>query len=149
GYMIVIGVWVRIAPGAEQVRPRQTSRERLATLARVWPVLAIFLLVMGGIYGGVFTPTEAAAIGAAGTGLVALANGGLTRSTLAGAILSTASATGMIFLILLGAAVYNGFLALTQLPQEVAQFVIDNALNPWWVLILVLAVYLVFGCVMD
>lgn len=149
GYMAAISIHVRLYPGSETRRPRQPYRERIGALAAIWPVLAIFLLVVGGIYLGIFTPTEAAAIGAAGTGLAALANGGLTRTGLVEAILSTASATGMIFLILLGAAVYNGFLALTQLPQEAAQFVAGSGFQPGWVLLLVLVFYVALGCVMD
>jgi TRAP-type C4-dicarboxylate transport system permease large subunit len=111
--------------------------------------MVIFLAVVGGIYSGVFTPTEAAAIGAAGTGLVALLNRGLTRSTLVGAILATASSTAMIFLIILGAGVFNAFLASTQLPQLTAAWVGTQAFSPWWVLTAVLVMYLLFGCVMD
>lgn len=149
GYMAVIAVHVRLFPGSEEARPCCDRAERLRAFLSIWPVLAIFLVVMGGIYLGIFTPTEAAAIGAAGTGLAALANGGLTRTGLVEAILSTASATGMIFLILLGAAVYNGFLALTQLPQEAAQFVAGSGFQPGWVLLLVLVFYVALGCVMD
>jgi C4-dicarboxylate transporter DctM subunit len=115
----------------------------------VIPVLAIFLIVVGGIYGGIFTPTEAAAVGAACTGLLALVTGGLTWLKTKEAILSTANATGMIFLIVLGAGFFNSFLALTQLPQQSAEWVAMQGFSPWTVLAVVLALYLVFGCVMD
>jgi tripartite ATP-independent transporter DctM subunit len=149
GYMLTIAIYVRLFPGSERTGPRVPYRARFASLVAVWPVLTIFLVVVGGIYLGVFTPTEAAAIGAAGTGLVALANGGLTRAGLGKAILATASSTGMIFLIILGAAVFNSFLALTQLPQETARYVVAGGFSPWAVLAVVLFIYLVFGCVMD
>jgi C4-dicarboxylate transporter DctM subunit len=97
----------------------------------------------------VFTPTEGAAVGALGTGLVALANGGLTRATLATSFFLTARTTAMIFFIVLGAAFYNGFLALTQVPQEIAAWVVDRGYGPWTVLILILLFYLLLGCLMD
>ena len=149
GYMIAISIYVRFKPSAGGVKDRVPYGERFKALAGVWPVLVVFLLVIGGIYTGQFTPTEAAGVGAFGTGLIALMNGGLTRSSLTDAILQTAQSTGMIFLIVFGAAVYNGFLALTQLPQNMATLVGDAGLNPWTVLALVLVVYLIFGCVMD
>ncbi|SEA72216.1 TRAP transporter large permease [Rubrimonas cliftonensis] len=149
GYMGAIAVWVRIWPNDAAVRPRAPWAERLRTLASVWPVATIFLLVVGGIYLGVFTPTEAAAVGAAGAGLAALASGALTWRGLGDAILGTASSTAMIFLIILGAGLYNSFLALTQLPQIAAAWVGGQGFDPWLALALVLLFYLVFGCVMD
>lgn len=149
GYMIAISIYVRFKPGAGGVRERVPYVERFKALAGVWPVLVVFILVIGGIYTGQFTPTEAAGVGAFGTGLIALMNGGLTRHSLTDAILKTAQSTAMIFLIVFGAAIYNGFLALTQLPQNMATLVGDAGLNPWSVLAIVLVVYLIFGCVMD
>ena len=149
GYMIAISIYVRLVPGSGGSRDRVPYGERFRALLAVWPVLLVFIAVVGGIYQGIFTPTEAAAVGAAGTGLIALANRGLTRATFKSSILETASSTGMIFLIILGAAVYNGFLALSQLPQEAAIFVTEQGFSPWVVLTVILLLYLVFGCVMD
>ena len=115
----------------------------------VWPVLLVFGLVVGGIYAGWFTPTEGAAVGALGTGLIALANGGLNRETLIDSFLITARSTAMIFFIVLGAGFYNGFLALTQVPQELANFVVAQGFSPWVVLALILVFYLLLGCLMD
>jgi TRAP-type C4-dicarboxylate transport system permease large subunit len=112
-------------------------------------VIVIFLAVVGGIYSGIFTPTEGAAVGAFGTGLAAWLAGGLNAKTLREAIYGTAIATGMIFMIVLGAGLYNTFLALSQLPQELAQWVIGQGLSPWLVLTLILVIYLLLGCVMD
>lgn len=149
GYMATIAIYVRLAPGSAGSRPPSPLSERVQALIKVWPVLLIFLAVIGGIYLGWFTPTEGAAVGAAGTGLVAWINGGLDWKGLKEAMLSTATATGMIFFIVLGAALYNSFLAFSQLPQEAATFVTEQALNPWIVLTLILICYLLFGCVMD
>ena len=115
----------------------------------VWPVLMVFGLVVGGIYLGWFTPTEGAAVGAAGTGLIAFLNGGLTRSTLVESFMVTARSTAMIFFSVLGAGFYNGFLALTQVPQELSNFVVSQGFSPWVVLSLILVFYLIFGCLMD
>ena len=149
GYMLVIALYVRAVPQAGGERPRLPYGERFALLARVWPVLAVFVAVIGGIYTGIFTPTEAAAIGAAGTGLIALATRSLSLKGLSEVFLSTASATAMIFFIVLGAAALNGFLALSQLPQFAAGWVSDQGLNPWLVLAIVLIFYLFLGAVMD
>jgi tripartite ATP-independent transporter DctM subunit len=149
GYMATIAVYVRIAPGHAGQRIPAPLAERLQALLRVWPVLLIFLLVLGGIYAGWFTPTEGAAVGAAGTGLVALANGGLGWRGLGEAITGTANTTAMIFFIILGAAVFNGFLALSQLPQELVRQVTALGLDPYLVLVAILLCYLLFGCVMD
>ncbi|MGV3651075.1 MAG: TRAP transporter large permease, partial [Devosia sp.] len=149
GYLITIAIYVRVRPESAGALPRQPYRERFVTLFAVWPVLLVFFLVVGGIYLGWFTPTEAAAIGAAGTGIIALVNRGLTWRNFLAALLATASSTGMIFLIILGAAALNSFLALSQLPQAAAGFVTSQGFNPWVVLVVILVFYLIFGCVMD
>lgn len=149
GYMIAISIYVRVNPGSAGTRPRISYFERFKALFAVWPVLLVFLTVVGGIYLGWFTPTEGAAVGAFGTGFIALLGGGLTWKTLGESFYVTARATAMIFFIVLGAAFYNGFLALTQLPQETAAWVSESGFNPWMVLILILVFYLLLGCLMD
>ncbi|MDG1117001.1 MAG: TRAP transporter large permease [Flavimaricola sp.] len=149
GYMLAIAIWVRVSPNSAMVRERIVWSKRLIALAKVWPVLTIFLVVVGGIYLGIFTPTEAAAVGAAGTGIAALASGQMSMAKLRQAILATASSTAMIFLIVLGAGLYNGFLALTQLPQTSALWVSEQGFSPWLILTIVLLMYLAFGCIMD
>ena len=149
GYMLVIAIYVRVSPGAGGTRPRMPYAERFRELGRTWPVLVLFLLVIGGIYTGVFTPTEAAAVGAAGTGIIAIATRTLGRRGLVNASLGTAMSTAMIFLIVLGAASLNGFLALSQLPQVASAWIAAQGFNPWLVLTVVLIFYLLLGCVMD
>ncbi|QAX31328.1 TRAP transporter large permease [Leisingera sp. NJS204] len=149
GYVIAISVYVRLFPESAGTRPPVPMRERFAALVHVWPVLLVFGLVVGGIYLGWFTPTEGAAVGAFGTGFIAWTNGGLNRETLADSFLVTARSTAMIFFIVLGAGFYNGFLALTKVPQELADYVVSQGLSPWMVLALILGFYLVFGCLMD
>ena len=149
GYVIVISIYVRLYPDSAGVRERIPYLQRFKDLTAVWPVLIVFIAVVGGIYGGIFTPTEGAAVGALGTGLIAYFNGGLTRTTLAESFTVTARSTAMIFLIVLGAGFYNGFLALTQVPQEIAEWVVGMGFNPWMVLVLILVFYLLLGCLMD
>lgn len=149
GYMAVIAIVVRLRPGLAGQSARATRSQRTAALLATWPVLLIFLLVVGGIYAGLFTPTEGAAVGTAGTGLLAWWRGGLSRARLLAALEATASATGMVFLIVLGAGAFNGFLALSTLPQELAAWVGGLGLSPWAVLCTILLFYLLAGCVMD
>ncbi|MDH5540613.1 MAG: TRAP transporter large permease [Rhizobacter sp.] len=149
GYMLVINLIVRLKPSlAGQVDPMPWP-ERWQALAAVWPVLLIFVTVIGGIYTGIFTPTEGAAVGAASTGLLAWMRGGLSRDKLLRAFEATASGTAMVFMIVLGAAAYNTFLALSQLPQELASWVGGQGFGPYQVLWAILVFYLIFGCVMD
>ncbi len=149
GYILAISVYVRINPNSAGTRERMPYAERFRALLDVWPVLLVFMLVVGGIYRGWFTPTEGAAVGAFGTGLIAFLGGGLTWATLSESFIVTARATAMIFFIILGAAFYNGFLALTQLPQEIANFVVDQGFGPYLVLVMILVFYLLLGCLMD
>ncbi|UWQ18073.1 TRAP transporter large permease [Jannaschia sp. M317] len=149
GYMIAVSVYVRINPRAAGVAAPLPMRDRMRRLLAVWPVVAVFVAVVGGIYGGIFTPTEAAAVGAAGTGLIALANGGLTGRTLIESFTTTAKSSAMIFFIVLGAGFYNGFLAFTQVPQEMSAWVVGQNFAPMTVLVVILLFYLILGCLMD
>ncbi|WP_422050727.1 TRAP transporter large permease [Shimia sp.] len=149
GYIATISIYVRVNPDAAGTRPAVPYAERMKALLDVWPVLLIFALVVGGIYLGWFTPTEGAAVGAAGTGIIALLSGSLSWKIFVDSIIATATSTAMIFFIILGAALYNGFLALTQVPQELSNWVVSLGLSPWMVLSLILFFYLVFGCLMD
>jgi C4-dicarboxylate transporter DctM subunit len=149
GYMLAIAAYVRVRPGSGPAGDRHTWRERLAALREVWPVLLLFVVVVGGIYGGIFTPTEAAAVGTAGALFFAIWLGGMRWEGMLECLYGTAEATGMIFLILLGADLLNVFLALTQMPGELAQWVGRNGLSPLLVLAAIIAIYLVLGCLMD
>lgn len=149
GYMAVISIYVRLHPQSAGLRERQSYLERLQAMVKVWPVLLVFLTVVGGIYLGWFTPTEGAAVGALGTGLIAWKNGGLTKESMTQSFYATAQTSAMIFFIILGAAFYNGFLALTQVPQEIALWVGSQDINPYLILILILCFYLLLGCFMD
>lgn len=149
GYMIAIAVYVRVAPGHGPAAERASLRQLLGALKAVWPIAAIFLVVFGGIYGGWFTPTEAAAIGASATFLAALVRGELTRASFLECFYDTAVTTGMIFMIFLGADLMNSALALSQFPAALSAFVANLGLPPLAVVTGILVFYVVLGCVMD
>ena len=148
-FALVVRAYVWLKPAAAPVAaPQERAARREATL-RVWPVAVIFVVVVGGIYAGVFTPTEAAAVGALGVGLVALIKGRLDRAALVDCLLETARSTAMIFLILLGAELLNGVVALSRLPVTAVLWVEQAELAPMTVMLAMLAVFIVFGCFMD
>ena len=149
GYSAAIALYVRLVPGSGPVITAVPFRKRMRSLAAVWPVATIFAVVIGGIYLGVFTPTEAAAIGAAATALLAIASGQLGRQAFLSSLLETAQVTGMIFLILISAEIYTGFLALSRVPHDLAEWLARSGLAPMSILIGIMLVYLVLGCVMD
>jgi tripartite ATP-independent transporter DctM subunit len=149
GYMLTISIYVRLYPDAAGTRAPVPMAERWRALGATWPVLVIFAVVVGGIYLGWFTPTEGSAIGAAGTGLVALVSGSLNWQVFKESLLGTGRTTAMIFFIILGASFYNGFLALSGVPQFMADWVLAQSYSPWFVLSVILCFYLIFGCLMD
>lgn len=134
-----------LAPRTE----RLSWKRRLLSLRRVWNVLALFLIVIGGIYLGWFSPTEAAAVGAIGTFVLAVMSGNLDRKTLWGTVEETAALTGMIFFILIGASLFNYFLETTGLPNALIGLIEASGLEAGTVLILILVFYIVLGCFMD
>ncbi len=148
-YLVVIAIYVRVKPDSAGHAARIPWAERVPALVAVWPVATIFFLVVGGIYLGWFTPTQAAAIGAGGAGLVAWAKGGLDRRSLLACFKDTAVSTGMIFFIVLGASVFNSFLAFSRLPQVGAEWVTAQGFAPMTVLVIILVLYIIFGCIMD
>jgi TRAP-type C4-dicarboxylate transport system permease large subunit len=115
----------------------------------VLPILGIFLLVFGGIYGGFFTPTEGAAVGAATTFLTALARGEMTLAKFRECFFGTAVSAAMIFLIFLGADLMNSALALTQVPNQLAGIVASWGVSPLVVVVAILLFYVLLGAVMD
>ncbi|MGH1358201.1 MAG: TRAP transporter large permease [Burkholderiaceae bacterium] len=149
GYMAVISIVVRVNPKLAGRKAPAPWPERFQALLAVWPVLLIFAVVVGGIYAGIFTPTEGAAVGVVTTGILAWQRGGITRRKFLDALEATATGSAMVFLIVLGAAAYNTFLALSQLPQELADWVGTQGFSPFVVLWAILVFYLIFGCVMD
>ena len=149
GYMIAIAIYVRLVPG--QAPPVEATAPRL-TLAMVWgvgPIAVIFLLVFGGIYGGFFSPTEGAAVGAASTFFAALLKREINWRKFKHCFYATAESSAMIFLIFLGADLMNAALALTQVPAQLAAVVNSWGLSPVMVVAAIMLFYVVLGSVMD
>ncbi len=115
----------------------------------VMPAILLALIVVGGIYGGVFTPTEGAAVGAVAMLLIGLGQRSLSFADIVAALRQTAETSGMIFIILLGAEVFGAFLALSRLPTIAAETIGASGLSPYMVLIVMLAFYILLGAVMD
>ncbi len=149
GYMLVIAIYVRLYPGSAGAGERLPYAARMRALADVWQILVVFVLVVGGIYWGWFSPTAGAAVGALSTGLIALFTGNLSWQKFGQALMGTAVSSAMIYFIIFGAEFYNGFLALSQMPQHLTGWVTTQGFSPWMVLILVLVLYLLLGCLMD
>jgi tripartite ATP-independent transporter DctM subunit len=149
GYMVVIKIVVTLDPKAGPASAKSNWTERLKATLAVVPVMAVFAVVIVGIYGGWANPTEAASIGAAACGVLAVVTGGMRWKGIRTSLIGTAHATAMIFLVLLGADLLNSGLALTQLPTELAEWVKSSGLPPMLVLIAILLVYVLLGCVMD
>lgn len=128
---------------------RHSWKERLQALRDVWAVLLLFLVVMGGIYGGVFTATEAAGIGAGGGFLFTLFRGRLTFRTLSDILVESARTTGMLFLVLIGALIFANFVNFTTLPEDLQYAVDFFDLRPITVIFIICGIYLVLGCVLE
>lgn len=148
GYIAVIMLSHRRDDRSE-VLPKASWAVRRQTLLGVLPIFSIFLVVFGGIYTGLFTPTEGAAIGTAGVLISGLARKALNWAMLKSAVISTAETTAMIFFIFLGADLMNSSLALTQMPAELANWVSTIDAHPAWILVAVLVLYLLLSSVMD
>jgi len=149
-YTIAIAWTVRRDPAAGPVQEiALQGPERRRVLLRVWGFLGVVLLVLGGIYAGIFTPTEGAAVGTVATFVLALSQRELNWDSIKTCLLQTGETAAMIFAILLGAEVFNAFLALTQLPMQLADAIAGSGLPPYGVMVLLLVAYLVLGAVMD
>lgn len=149
-YCLVIGWVVRRNPGlAPAMSADDNAHESGGSLSRIWPAILVAITVVGGIYGGVFTPTEAAAVGAAAMLLIGLVRRTLGLAEIKLSLLQTAETTAMIFLILLGAEVFNAFLALSQLPSAAAEQIAGSGFSPYMILAMLLAFYILLGAVMD
>ena len=151
GYLVAIAVVVRVYPGHAPDPAARQPRARMdaSSWMGIVPIALVFSIVFGGIYGGFFTPTEGAAVGAASTLVAALLKGELTRAKLAQCFYATAEGSAMVFLIFIGADLMNASLALTQVPGQLAGLVQGWGLAPLLVVSLILLFYVVLGAVMD
>ncbi len=149
GFCIAIAVTVRLNPEAGPAGARQPFGARIRSLGGVWHIAILFAVVLGGIYGGFFTPTEGASVGV----ILVIAAGLLMRALSARAVIDslieTAGVTAMIFAIIFGADLFNVALALTRAPMLAAVWIQEAGISPMAVLLVIVAFYLAMGCVMD
>lgn len=148
-YMVVIAVVTRLDPEAGPPTERSGWAAKLQGLREAGGVALLFVTVIGGIYGGVFTPTEAAAVGACGTLAYFLFRRGFDWSGLKGVLLETAGTTAMIFLIVIGAGLFSMFMSFSGLPRVFAAAVLDLGLSPLMIAFAIMLLYLILGCFLD
>jgi C4-dicarboxylate transporter DctM subunit len=148
-YCIVIAIVARRNPDAAPAHAKATTKQRVTSLLGVWPVLLVAVVVVGGIYGGIFTPTEGASVGVIAMLLISLTQRGFGWTELKESLVQTAETSAMIFAIILGSEVFDAFLALSQLPSKSAEFVTGLGLPPFGVMAVLLLFYIVLGAVMD
>jgi C4-dicarboxylate transporter DctM subunit len=149
GYMVAIAIYVRLVPGQAPDVDKNPAKLTLAAVTGIAPIMIIFVIVFGGIYGGFFTPTEGAAVGAATTFVAALLKREITWAKFKQCFYATAESSAMIFLIFIGADLMNSALALTQVPNQLAAVVGSWGLSPLMVVSAILLFYVVLGAVMD
>ncbi len=148
-YIATITVIGRVRPDFLPRGPRIGWAGRLRAVRGVWAITLLFLFVIGGMYGGAFTPTEAAAMGAGGAFLIAAVRGRLPAAVFMDCLLRALRTSAAIFTILIGALLFGYFLTITQTPQHVTEFLTGLGLARYEVLLLIMLMYLVLGCVMD
>ncbi|MCC6948511.1 MAG: TRAP transporter large permease [Bradyrhizobiaceae bacterium] len=149
GYLLTIAIYVRMRPGHATVQPRAGRDERIEAVRSAWPIAAIFLVMFVGIYGGWFTATEGAAVGTVATLLLGFAWRQLDLRTAVRCVLPAAQATGMIFMVLLGAEMLNTALAVSRMPAEFAAWIGTLDVAPIVVVICFLLTFVVLTSVLD
>jgi tripartite ATP-independent transporter DctM subunit len=149
--LFVLTVWLILArnPALGPPGPRLPRAERLAALAGAGPITLVMVGTIGGIYAGMFTPMEAAAVGAVLTLLIALLRGGLTLSAAGQVLVDTARTSAMIYVILVGAHVFGPFLARTGLPGALSDWMIGLGLGPYGTLAIILLLLIILGCFLE
>nr|WP_321981379.1 TRAP transporter large permease [uncultured Cohaesibacter sp.] len=149
-YMAMIVVRVKANPGlAGDVVVEVNEEEKRTIVREIWPLPLLILAVLGGIFSGAFSPTEAGALGAFIAGLIAFVRGKLTKEALFDAIRQAISATAGIFIILVGSLFFTRFLALSGVPSAFAHMILSVSSEPWWILLAVTILYVVLGMLID
>ena len=148
-YMATITIIGAVRPGFLPAGVRSSWRERIEGLRDVWATILLFAFVIGGIYGGMFTATEAAGMGAGGAFLIGIARGRLSRADILRSLLEATRTTAAVFTVLIGALLFGYFLTITQTPQKVSEFLGSLGLGAYGILGIIMLMYLVLGCLMD
>jgi tripartite ATP-independent transporter DctM subunit len=148
-YMLTIYIMCKIRPKLGPPGPSSTWREKIVSLKDTWGILVLFVLVIGGIYAGVFTPTEAAGVGAFGALLLGILKRKLNKEKILLSLADASNNTAMLLLMLIGADIFSYFLTMSQIPFMVSDFVValpvPNAVTVWAILL----VYIILGCIMP
>jgi C4-dicarboxylate transporter, DctM subunit len=151
-FLLMAMIWYRVKRNpklAPEVPFEITWAQRFASLKNIWGITALIMLVLGGIYSGFVTATEAAAIGALGAFILMIFAKQLSRASFKDSMLETARTTGMIFLLLIGASIFTGFMAISGVPQKLAEVIVEAKLSVAMVLLIVCIVYIFLGCFLD
>ena len=148
-YVMTIFIIVKVRPDWLPRGETTTWAQRFAGLKDVWAPLVLFVFVIGGLYGGFFTPTEAGGVGATGAFLLGVLRGKLDRAGILEALLSATRTAAAVFTVLIGALIFGYFLTITQTPQKLTGFLTELGLGPYGVLALIMVMYLILGCLMD
>ena len=148
-YMATITLIGRLRPGYLPAGKPVPWRERIASTRDVWATLLLFFFVIGGIYGGLFTATEAAGMGAAGAFIISVLRRRLSGADILRSLLEATRTTAAVFTVLIGALLFGYFLTITQTPQKVTEFLVGLGIGRYGVLALIMVMYLVLGTLMD
>lgn len=148
-YMLTVSIIAYMRPDDMPVGPRQGWGERFKSLRDVWAIALLFLLVVGGIYAGVVTPTEAASLGAVGALVIGVARRRLSWADIKVCLVDSLRISISIFFVFIGALLFSYFLAITRAPQQVAEYLTALPISPMGIMVLILLLYLVLGCVLD
>lgn len=148
-YILTISLIVMAKPDFLPAGERRSWRERLASLKDVWAPLALFVFVIGGLYGGLFTPSEAGGMGAAGAFILGVVRRRLNLAQIREALLEATRTSAAVFTVLIGALLFGYFLTITQTPQKITEFLTGMGLGRYALLAIIMGMYLVLGCLMD
>lgn len=147
--LLLIAIQARFNPQVAPAGPKTRFKEKIVSLKYTWGVGALFLLILGGIYAGVFTPTEAGAIGAFGSIILGIVGKRLNRQNLIASILETAQMTAMIVVLIVGAFLFLKLMALSKLPFVLGDFVVGLNLSKYAILAIIVLVYVLLGMFTD
>jgi len=148
-YITTIVIMGLVRPGFLPSGKRASWKERLGSVREVWAPLLLFVFVIGGLYGGWFTPTEAGGMGAAGAFIIGVVRGRLSRKDIRASLLQATRTAAAVFTVLIGALLFGYFLTVTQTPQKITMFLTGLGLGRYGVLALIMLMYLLLGCLMD
>lgn len=148
-YIATVSLIGFVRPGFLPTGQRASWSERLAALRDIWAPVLLFIFVIGGLYGGLFTPTEAGGVGAGGAFLIGVVRRRLNRKNIRHSLLQATRTAAAVFTVLIGALLFGYFLTVTQTPQKVTAFLTSLGLGRYGVLALIMVMYLILGCLMD